>query len=171
MRTAQPSSDDARWIAIKRSRLHLVLMSTLALLAAAMMFIVAASDDTWLPRPLAWVLLAACVGGAALEFRRALRPSPRTVVSLYLLELDADDPTHAPVLGIRVRHADTSEEQGTVAANAFVTPWFASIPYRLRAEAGWRRYWQRFWPRLVPLWRDALDADDFREIRVRLRWH
>ncbi len=167
MPTPQPSSDDARWIAIRISRLGVALTTLLAITALVMLLVVGFADNTWLPRPLTWALLAACVCGIAFELARTLRPPPTAIVALYLLELDADDPTHSPVLGIRVRCADASEVQGTVMANAFVTPWFASIPYRERTDPRWRAWW----PRVVPLWRDALDADAFREIRVRLRWH
>ncbi len=76
------------------------------------------------------------------------------------------------VLSIRVRRAKAPVAEGAqgcegeVLGGAFVSPWFAALRYRLPGDPPWRRWL----PRIIPLWSDSIDADEFRRIRVVLKW-
>lgn len=134
--------------------------------AAVVLLVIAAAAENTLLSPLAtWLLGAALAAGLAWEWRRRHFTSPR-VVALYLVDVDAPVRGDPPLLGVRLRFADAREDDGVVIAPAFVTPWLSTIRYRLNGDARWRRWW----PHVLPLWRDALERDAFRRIRIQLKW-
>lgn len=108
------------------------------------------------------------------EVRLVLLGGANAVRAFYLVELDAgatggndsEAATRATKLGIRLQCNNAAIQQGEVSDGAFVMPWFAAVPYRLPGDGRIRK----FWPRTLPLWRDSMNAEDFRAVRVRLRW-
>ena len=100
-----------------------------------------------------YVALALALAGWALHRIRlhAIRTSPRSVDEI-LLSSDAV---------IVVRRRDGRLVAGHVRASTFVHPWFTSIV--------WRPDGARF-SRTLPLTADMMDIDDFRRLRVMLRY-
>ena len=97
--------------------------------------------------------------------------------AFYFIELDPDiekmqiekTASSAVKLGIRLKKGGANQidpQQGEVLTGAFVMPWFATVPYRLPGDGAQKK----IWPRALPLWRDSMNAEDFRAVRVRLRW-
>ena len=98
------------------------------------------------------VAAAALFGWARHHFRlHVTRSSPRAVIEV-LLSSDA-------VIVVRLR--DGKLIAGHVRSATFVHPWFTSIVWR---PDGAR------WSRSIPLVPDMLDVDDFRRLRVLLRY-
>ena len=175
-------NDDPRWIQLKPSRIQLVLTWFGAVVAIGVLVLIPLPPFlfTWLR----WLLVSAVVLQVAREVRRPLRLNTKTITAFYFVELDVDieksprnksegnkdgDKTDVGKarLGICLRlQGAANMVQGEVLAGAFVMAWFATVPYRLPND-GWFR---KIWPRTLPLWRDSLDAEAFRETRVRLRW-
>ena len=146
-----------------------------------------------LPTP-AWVqsgLIVAIVLLALHEIQRARLGGAGAASAFCLFDINttaaeiAGDGTIAttahtarPALAIRLRvasqqgkkgntgHKLPAELEGVVLANAYVTPWFTSLPYRLTSDPPWRQRW----PRIISLWPDSLDADAYRRVRVQLKW-
>jgi hypothetical protein len=169
MTTLQESNigDDAHWIAIAPSRICFVLTLVAALVALAVLIALATAGNSWLSREILWALIVVLAIAIAWQMVRMVRRSPTRAVAIYLLPRDSEDRTQNNVLGIRLRLADATEQTGYVAEGGFVTPLFTTVAYRLDRDPVWRRRW----PRVLPLWRDALDRDQFRRVRVRLKWH
>ena len=106
------------------------------------------------PTPIVVDIVAAVAlfGWAHHQFRlHVLRSSPRAVVEI-LLSSDAV---------IVVRRRDGTLVAGHVRSATFVHPWFTSIVWR---PDGAR------WSRSIPLAPDMLGIDDFRRLRVLLRY-
>ena len=176
---------DPRWIRLRPSRIHLAVAVAGAVGAGAVVAL--------LPTP-AWVqsgLIVAIVLLALYEIQRARLGGAGAASAFYLFDTDttaaefAGDGTSAtsahmarPALAIRLlvapqpgKKGDTghnlpTELEGVVLANAYVTPWFTSLPYRLTSDPPWRQRW----PRIISLWPDSLDADAYRRVRVQLKW-
>ena len=176
---------DPRWIRLRPSRIHLAV-SVVGALGAGVVVAV-------LPMP-AWGqlgLTAAIVLLALHEIQRARLGGAGAASAFYLFDTDttaaefAGDGTSAtsahmarPALAIRLLvasqqgkkanagHNLPAELEGVVLANAYVTPWFTSLPYRLTSDPPWRQRW----PRIISLWPDSLDADAYRRVRVQLKW-
>ena len=55
---------------------------------------------------------------------------------------------------------------GMVHRGSVVTPWFVSILYRQDNDHWWR--WA--WPHVISVWPDSMPSDDFRRLRVLLKW-
>lgn len=170
---------DPRWIQLKPSRFALMVNGLGSVLAVAIVLFLLPNDAfaVWLKA----VLLIALGGAIWLHLRDALLLSSSATTAFYLLELDAKpsldaDPldgkdTKVETQGMRLSYAKPSgaHEIGATAriqTGAFVTPWFTAIPYLLENDPGWRK----FWPHVLPIWRDSLDADAFRRVRVQLKW-
>ena len=167
---------DPRWIQLKPSRIQLVLTWFGAVVTIGVLVLIPLPPFlfTWLR----WLLVSAVVLQVAREVRRPLRLNTKTITAFYFIELDADvekrnsagigsNRATSVKLGIRLQLQSTTDiVQGEVLAGAFVMPWFATVPYRLSGD----RWIRKIWPRTLPLWRDSLDAEAFRETRVRLRW-
>jgi hypothetical protein len=160
------SSPDARWVTLAPSSFQFGLTMAIASAAIVLLALVAMAENTWMPPAVTWLLSAGLAMGAAWELVQQRHSPPQRVIALYLLDIDAAVRGEPPVLGVRLRFADAREAEGVVMTPAFVMPWFTTIRYRLPGDARWRRWW----PRVLPLWRDALDRDAFRAIRVKLKW-
>ncbi len=170
METDENNSADPRWIVLRVSRINLGVILTGALLAFMMI---------WLLRQLpAWIRYPMVIGLAlsvAWDLYQTLQKARNSVAAFYLFDLDnpetGADP-EAPRLGIRVRYRNAAsllaapEHEGAVLRNAFVSPWFTAMRYRLPGDPAWRRWW----PRAISLWPDSINAEDFRKVRVALKW-
>ncbi len=174
-------TQDSRWIIVKPSRIALAISLVGGVLAMVVVLF-------WLPTLAHSVQLAlALVASIAVlvHVRRSLLRLPTSVLAFYLLELDVpidavgemgdenagaeDEKAPRPLQGMRLRFRTTAEEEEILArvqANSFVTSWFTAIPYCLDTD----RVWRKWWPRLLPIWPDAIEADDFRKLRVQLKW-
>ena len=166
---------DPRWLTIRVSRINLAV----TLIGAAVAF--PAILIVQLP-PLTQVSLLAMFTfalGWDLYVIYLKAPDSARAFSLFDLDRPATTPgdaasnkakSTAPVLGIRLRVTGTSlagtEKTGTVLRAAFVSPWFTTLRYRLPEDSKWRRCW----PHIIPLWADSLDKEEFRKVRVALRW-
>jgi uncharacterized protein (DUF58 family) len=153
--------DDPRWILIRASKIGIALTMAAGVMSA---IIIIAS-------PLAWWTIAALMFALivllALEVSRLTLRRPASVVAFYLVDLDYENAVQKNNLGIRLRHRDGRNSEGRVRTGAFVMPWFMNIPYD---DSGQTSRYRKVWPRVLPLWRDALSADDARRTRVKLRW-
>ena len=167
------ASQDPRWIVLRVSRINLGISLVGAVLAFPLMW--------WLSMVPAWIrlaVLAAFVLSMAWDLWLILLKSRNSVGAFYLFDLDRKAPASegaqhgAPRLGIHIRFANAAkhmllpERDGVVLDKAFVSPWFTALRYRLPDDPAWRRYW----PHVIPLWQDALAADEFRKLRVMLKW-
>lgn len=166
------ASADPRWIVLRVSRINLGIMLAGALLAFPVMLLISE-----IPVWVRLTLLAALVLSMLWDLQLVLLKGRHSVGAFYLLDLDPPRDTKASRLaasrlGIRIRfarpsaHANTGETEGIVLKGSFVTPWFTALRYRLPGDAAWRRVW----PRVIPLWPDSLDENEFRRIRVALKW-
>jgi hypothetical protein len=161
--------DDPRWISIRASKIGISLTAAAGLIAAAIIILL----------PLAWwaavTLMISLTVLLAYEITRLALLRADSVIAFYLLDLDPENkvlPTaktdiSTSDLGIRLRHRNGRNSNGRVRTGAFVMPWFMNIPYDNSEQTN--RY-RKVWPRVLPLWRDALSADDARRTRVKLRW-
>ncbi|MEP7154970.1 MAG: hypothetical protein ABI905_04310 [Betaproteobacteria bacterium] len=168
---------DPRWILLRVSRINLAITLLGALLAFPLMW--------WLSMVPAWIrfaLLMVFAASMAWDLWLILLKGRHSVGAFYLFDLDRAGPrtaegaraagSDAPKLGIQIRFANaakhllSAEREGVVLPKAFVSPYFTALRYRLPDDPAWRRYW----PRVIPLWTDSLDADEFRRLRVMLKW-
>lgn len=163
---------DPRWIQLKPSRMQIALTLFGAALAIGILILV----DWPLSVPVYWRWLIVGLASVATvwEVRPLFLRGATAVRAFYLLELDAEvmdsndhkGATPAKKLGIRLQCSNAAIRQGEVLDGAFVMPWFAAVPYRLPGDGRIRK----LWPRTLSLWRDSMKAEDFRAVRVRLRW-
>jgi hypothetical protein len=176
-------SEDSRWIALRPSRLQRVAVLLMAIVGVTLAVMVMLSEHTWLP--LAWrvALVVAPLVGFAWVVWRWFTPA-NAVVAFQLVELDGvsrDDPKRA---GIRVRRIDSQttssdlrEDEGVLVTPAFVTPWLTTIRFQAdvrdrgtNSAWGMLRRWCMPHAEVVAIWPDAIDPDDFRRVRVALKW-
>ena len=161
---------DPRWIMLRISRINIALNSVGVLMAiGAMAFL---PLPLWLRIAMALVFLVAF----AWDLRLILLKSRDSVDAFYLIDLDSPTPARATdpqaaKLGIRVRYAiagliGVREAEGTVLSGAFVSPWFTAVRYALPDDPRWRKWW----PHIIPIWPDSIAADQFRRLRVALKW-
>ena len=165
---------DPRWIQLKPSRIQIAL--TLLGAALAISILVLVDWPNSVPVYWRWVIVGLGILATGWEVKIVFRRGANAVRAFYLVELDADadaesdqdskTATLATKLGIRLQCNNAVILQGDVADGAFVMPWFATVPYRLPGDGRIRK----LWPRTLPLWRDSMNAEDFRAVRVRLRW-
>lgn len=155
-------ADDAQplWISLRASALHRGTILAGAVLAA----LVAGSVGLH-PAVLA-VLLLALAGLAVREWRLAgwHHPAAPRAIHLARREHDAGAPER---LALKVRLADGNVVDALVLEGCFVTPALTVVRYRMPHEARWLR---RMWPRLLTIWPDGIDSEDFRRLRVLLKW-
>jgi len=179
---------DKRWIEIKPSNVNLALTLLAPLFAAGAVVVIEMPD--WVRAVLLTLLFVATIADVYLV--RHL--SAGAVSAFYLFELDTPDRPDSvrPVvsggesspsqhgaqqgvarqLGIRLRYRYPAkrggevEAEGVVGSRAYVSTYFTSIPYRLLADPGWRRWF----PRVVSVWADGIDREAFRRVRVQLKW-
>lgn len=165
-------SSDPRWIAIRVSRINLAISAAGLVLAVPIMLLMER-----LPLTLRLSISLLFILAMAWDLHLILLKGRRSVRAFYLFDRDPPKmndvvPEAASKLGIRVQFAGAPllegdpGREGEVLSGAFVSPWFATLRYRLPDDPTWRR----FWPRIIPLWRDSLDAEEFRKVRVALKW-
>jgi hypothetical protein len=160
-------NDDARWIPLRVSRINLLINVVGVVLACGLLL--------WVPLP-PWLRAAVAVAFLAAflwDLRLILLKGGQSVGAFYLYDIDAaPDGEQAAKVGIRVRYAVASalvgkrEAEGTILKGAFVSPWFTAMRYALPQDAKWRKWW----PHIIPLWKDSLEAESFRRVRVALKW-
>jgi toxin CptA len=121
------------------------------LIVAHMLGVVALwSSDVSLPiQALIIVLIAASL---VFHLRRDALLWARKSVTGVLLKDDGS---------VAVTFADGATAEGLRLPGSFVHPWFTSIVWRPEAAR---------WSRVIAVWPDSLPADQFRELRVWLRW-
>lgn len=160
---------DARWIELRPSLRALVL--TAAAAGAALAVIVLAPLPLW-PR-VGFIVL--WVAASLIEFRAQRLQAGGSVLALRLFERErAAVARGEAALAIEVctrrdvqkGAAAPSPRRGVVLDGCFVAPWFTAIRFRLDDDPAWRRAW----PRVVALWPDSIDAEQFRQLRVLLKW-
>ena len=165
------AANDLRWIALRVSRINLLINSAGVLLALAMLVLVPL--PRWVQIGLAVVFFAAFLW----ELRLILLKSRRSVGAFYLFDLDTKSAQgaispQAPKLGIRVRYAVSSglvgmtQSEGVILSGAFVSPWFTAVRYALPQDPKWRKWW----PHIIPIWPDGIATEPFRRLRVALKW-
>ena len=168
--------EDPRWVLQKPSSANLIVTLCAGLAAMGALWLI--------DLPAAWrgaVLLLVLVV-LALDVYVIRLKSRGAVAAFYLYERDVvlpvgtDNPSLAQTtatreLMIRIRHAHPGRhgqegEDGVVLKAPFVSTYFTTIPYRLPHDAPWRRWF----PRVLAIWADSVDAEQFRQVRVRLKW-
>jgi hypothetical protein len=176
--TEPTEHQDPRWIALNPSNTNLVLTLSAGLVACAALWLIDIPE--WaraLILLIAFVVLSIDVYMVRLKSRDA-------VGAFYLFERDvvvlADgDVAQSPLkeLCVRIRYRNTgntgklkslaeAEVEGVVHKAPYVSTYFSTIPYRLPNDPAWRRYM----PRIISLWADSLDREQFRQVRVQLKW-
>ena len=179
---------DPRWVVLKPSLTNLILTLAAGLAAMASLWLI--------DLPAAWrgaILLLALVV-LAMDVYLIRCQSRDAVAAFYLYERDVALPaaTGNPLpaqtetareLLMRIRYANParrrkgknskdgndsndSEALGVVLKSPYVSTYFTTIPYRLPHDAPWRRWF----PRVLAIWADSVDAEQFRQVRVRLKW-
>ena len=171
---------DPRWITLRVSRINLGITLLGSLLVLPLLWLI--NLPVWIRIALLVALVISLIG----DLRLILLKGRDSIGAFYLFDLDiASTPAvpdaqagksmagaDLPRLGIRIRfaiaakHLDSAEREGIVLQRAFVSPWFTALRYRLPGEAAWRRWW----PRVIPMWSDSLDSQEFRKVRVALKW-
>ena len=165
--------NDPRWIALRVSRINLLINAVGTLVALGMLALV--------PLPI-WLIVGLAVAFCAAslwDLRLILLKSHQSVGAFYLFDIEANalsgtTAASPPLkkLGIRVRYAiasglqATREAEGVILQGAFVSPWFTAVRYALPQDPRWRKWW----PHIIPIWPDSLPADSFRQVRVALKW-
>ena len=177
------NSSDPRWIEVRVSRINLAVSMVGALLAYPIMLLVEGMS----PAIRIGLLLLFSIA-MAWDLHLILLKGRQSVRAFYLFDRDPGPMAAAgavqtpagpsgpargrPALSIRVRLARAPLTEGAdgfegdVLGGAFVSPWFAALRFRLPGDPPWRRWL----PRIIPLWSDSIDADQFRRIRVLLKW-
>jgi len=161
---------DPRWIVLRVSRINIALNSLGVMMAIGTMAFLPLPQ--WLKIAMALVFLAAL----AWDLRLVMLKSRDSVGAFYVCDLDSSAHLNVPdpqaaKLGIRVRYAiiglsGVREAAGTILSGAFVSPWFTAVRYALPDDPRWRKWW----PHIIPIWPDSIAADQFRRLRVALKW-
>ncbi len=175
---SQSATESTAWIELYPSNVNLGLTLTAALGALGVLFLIDLPD--WVRAAISTALLFATI--ADVYFVRMRHA--RAVVAFRLIDADAsgapparaegvaNDAGTPKVLGIGLRYRGhrggdtTAESQGVVLPRCYVSTYFTSIAYTLPDDPSWRRWF----PRVLPLWADGIDAEQFRQVRVRLKW-
>ena len=171
VQAAESAAIDPRWIALRASRIHLMINVAGIMVALAILGLVPLSN--WLRLGLGAVFFAVFLW----ELRLILLKSRRSVNAFYLFDLDvaSDSGNVLPQpakLGIRVGYVhasglvSASEAEGVILNGAFVSPWFTAVRYALPQDPMWRKWW----PHIISIWPDGIDAEAFRRLRVALKW-
>jgi hypothetical protein len=167
VQASAPVEADPRWLELRPSRIALGVTFLAAATALAVIAL------TPLPPWLRVVFLVLWVAISYLEFTSAALVSRRSVVAFALRDADRAIEAAGPRITVDLRlrgpkslSAPPKIPDAEVLEGGVVTPWFTAIKYRLPNDA----YWRKFCPRVVPVWVDALDAEQFRKLRVALKW-
>ena len=161
---------DPRWIVLRVSRINIALNSAGVLIAICTMAFLPLPQ--WLQIATALIFLAAL----AWDLRLVVLKSRDSVGAFYVCDLDSSAHLNVPEpqvakLGIRIRYAiiglgGVREAEGNILSGAFVSPWFTAVRYALPDDPWWRKWW----PHIIPIWPDSIAADQFRRLRVALKW-
>ena len=161
---------DPRWIELRVSRINIALNTAGVLIAICTM--ASLPLPQWLQIATALIFLAAL----AWDLRLVMLKSGEAVGAFYVCDLDSSAHLNVPQsqaakLGIRIRYAligqgGVREAEGTILSGAFVSPWFTAVRYAMPGDPWWRKWW----PRIIPIWPDSIAADQFRRLRVALKW-
>lgn len=161
---------DPRWIVLRISRVNIALNSIGVLMAiGAVAFL---PLPQWLRIAMSLIFLAAF----AWDLRLILLKSRQSVSAFYVFDVDSSahanvPDTQAAKLGIRVRYSidgliGVREAEGAILSGAFISPWFTAVRYSLADDPRWRKWW----PHIIPIWPDCIAAEQFRRLRVALKW-
>ncbi|MFO0114080.1 MAG: hypothetical protein ACK53F_03705 [Betaproteobacteria bacterium] len=180
----QKSLESEAWIELRPSNVNLVLTLMASLSALGLLFLIDVPE--WMRAAIVIVLL----GGAVADVYFVRMRHARAVVAFRLTQIDQQSSPRAIIddnasadaasarqgLGIQLRYRDSwvtapeseveAEAEGVVLPRCYVSTYFTSIAYSLPDDPGWRRWF----PRVLPLWADGIDAESFRQVRVRLKW-
>jgi hypothetical protein len=159
---------EIKWIELRQSVVQLSLTLAVGLIAAGVVFLIDVSDDV---RAILLLLLLVAVVADVVIARRL---TPKAVAAFAFIEASVDDAatSEKPPLRVRFRYvqrgtgSDVPEAEGVVLPKAYVSAYFTTFTYLLDGDAAWRR----FFPRIVVIWADAINAEQFRAVRVRLKW-
>lgn len=161
---------DPRWILLRVSRINIALNSLGVLIAICTVAFLPLPH--WLQISMALIFLAAL----AWNLRLVMLKSRDSVGAFYVYDLDSSAHVNVPEpqlakLGIRIRYAiiglgGVREAEGTILSGAFVSPWFTAVRYALPGDPWWRKWWSH----IIPIWPDSIAADQFRRLRVALKW-
>lgn len=182
------NGEDARWILLRPSNSNLVLTCALAILAIVAVWIVPLS--LWLRIVLCCVALLVLIV-EVMQIRMLTRGA---IGAFYLLLRDAKNDAQSglhtaatatdelavpparlkPQLAIRLRYRNphlrelksSDVAEGIICGAPYVSTYFSTIPYVLDSDPSWRRYL----PRLIAIWADGIDREQFRQVRVQLKW-
>ena len=180
---------DPQWVALKPSSTNLILTLASGVLAMASLWLIDIPE--WLRAVILLVALIVLVFDVYL-----IRFKSRDAVNaFYLFERDVavvPMQTFSPPEGnqsaakiistsewaVRIRYANPGKRkksinndaievaEGVVTRTPYVSTYFTTIPYRLPNDPVWRRWF----PHVLALWADSLDRDQFRQVRVKLKW-
>lgn len=169
-------NQDPRWVTLKPSNTNLALTLASGVLACGALWLIDIPD--W---GRAAILLVAFVV-LSIDVYLVRLKSRDAIGAFYLFERDVlTTPTNADAapeikkeLCVRIRYhnlakrksAQDGEIEGIVHKSPYVSTYFSTIPYRLPNDPAWRR----FMPRMISLWADSLDREQFRQVRVQLKW-
>jgi toxin CptA len=125
---------------------------SLVLGAMSLLGVVCLAVLPWPWRLLSWLMLLAAAGHAILQ--HGLRRLKHSVVTLQL----------KPDNSVSILLKDGRRQAVRIMPSTVVTPLLSVVHYRLQ-ESAW------YWPmRHVLILADAVDAEDYRRLRVHLRW-
>ncbi len=178
-------NQDPRWVVLTPSATNLGLTLGAGLLAGASLWLIDISE--WLRALILMVALIVLVFDIYLiRFK-----SSDAVDAFYLFERDVavvaaqtlstaeggHSVTHETVAGelaVRIRYANPGKRktaandvvEGVVTKSPYVSTYFTTIPYCLPNDPAWRKWF----PHVLSLWADSLDREQFRQVRVKLKW-
>ncbi len=128
------------------------IVLSLVLGAMSLLGVVCLAVLPWPWRLLSWLMLLAAAGHAILQ--HGLRRLKHSVVTLQL----------KPDNSVSILLKDGRRQAVRIMPSTVVTPLLSVVHYRLQ-ESAW------YWPmRHVLILADAVDAEDYRRLRVHLRW-
>lgn len=156
---------------LRRSWLHLGVCLLGVLIAVAVLVVMP------MPAAIRAALGLLLVATAMVEASTALLRSRDTIRSFSLFRATVDDDAaqrdrvRAP-LTILIRRGDddrttgSHEHRGVIHAGSVAMPLLVSILYSLESD----RWWRRIFPRVIAVWPDSMPPDEFRQLRVLLKW-
>jgi hypothetical protein len=174
-------SADIRWISLRPSSVNLGLTLIAPLCAVGLLFVVDLPD--WGRALIATAVFlvtmidvyfvrqrnARAISAFALD-RRHVEAKAGARQEAAMAADEAGESQQKLVLRLRYRFPGRAggapEVEATVLPRCYVSTYFSSISYLMPGDPAWRRWF----PRVLPIWADGIDADDFRHVRVLLKW-
>lgn len=174
-------SADIRWVPLKPSHVNLALTLIAPICAVALLFIVD------LPAGGRAVIALAVFVVTLIDVYFVRQSNARAIAALSLQRREADvagdagatagmrpgkigEQQQKLVLRLRYRFparvGGVTEVEALVLPRCYVSTYFTSISYLMPGDPAWRRWF----PRVLPIWADGIDAEEFRRIRVLLKW-